>query len=145
MKNNLLVFRILLIAITGISIITFLLLYLFQYNSKQNNIECGTKSPPDMFCGTSSSLTEDASKGKAIFNSNYAACHKLNAKVTGPALRDTDSITLFKWLTIKNQKINEQKIEQLGIDYHRSMWNKLFTKEDLKNLNAYITETCKTN
>ncbi|MDI9311487.1 MAG: cytochrome c [Limnohabitans sp.] len=142
MKNNLLVFKILLIAITGISIIIFLLLYLFQYNSQQNNIECGTKSPDVMLCGTPK-LTEEASKGKAIFNSNCAACHKLNAIATGPALRNTDSSTLFKWLTIRNQKINEQKIEQLGIDYHRSMWNKLFTKEDLKNLNAYLTVKCR--
>jgi mono/diheme cytochrome c family protein len=29
----------------------------------------------------------DATKGKALFNSNCAACHQLDKKMTGPALR----------------------------------------------------------
>ena len=48
----------------------------------------------------------DAAAGKALFNANCAACHKLDAKMTGPALRGVaerrDRAWLGKW--IKNSK-----------------------------------------
>ncbi|HWR94018.1 MAG TPA: c-type cytochrome [Flavobacterium sp.] len=44
----------------------------------------------------------DAAKGKEIFNTNCAACHKLDAKSTGPALRGVgdkyDKAWLYKWV-----------------------------------------------
>ena len=44
----------------------------------------------------------DAVAGKALFNSNCAACHKLDAKMTGPALRGVaetrDREWLYKWI-----------------------------------------------
>ena len=44
----------------------------------------------------------DPVKGKALFNSNCAACHKLDAKSTGPALRGVaekhDTAWLYKWI-----------------------------------------------
>lgn len=52
------------------------------------------------FCGTSRFTSKNASKGKRIFNAHCAACHKLDKKMTGPALRNIsqkcDSITLYK-------------------------------------------------
>ena len=44
----------------------------------------------------------DAAKGKELFNSNCAACHKLDAKATGPALRGVadkyETEWLYKWI-----------------------------------------------
>ena len=44
----------------------------------------------------------DAVAGKALFNANCAACHKLDAKSTGPALRGVankyDKPWLYKWI-----------------------------------------------
>ena len=44
----------------------------------------------------------DPVKGKEIFNTNCAACHKLDAKATGPALRGVgakyDKAWLYKWV-----------------------------------------------
>jgi mono/diheme cytochrome c family protein len=44
----------------------------------------------------------DAVQGKALFNSNCAACHKLDTKMTGPALRGVtakyDKAWLYKWV-----------------------------------------------
>ncbi|MCG2610841.1 c-type cytochrome [Flavobacterium sp. SM15] len=44
----------------------------------------------------------DPVAGKAIFNANCAACHKLDAKMTGPALRGVadkyDKEWLYKWI-----------------------------------------------
>lgn len=44
----------------------------------------------------------DPVKGKELFNTNCAACHKLDAKATGPALRGVgakhDKAWLYKWI-----------------------------------------------
>ena len=44
----------------------------------------------------------DPAVGKAIFNTNCAACHKLDGKMTGPALRGVaekfDKAWLYKWI-----------------------------------------------
>ncbi len=44
----------------------------------------------------------DSAKGKELFNTNCAACHKLDAKMTGPALRGVgdkyDKEWLYKWI-----------------------------------------------
>jgi mono/diheme cytochrome c family protein len=44
----------------------------------------------------------DPIKGKELFNANCAACHKLDAKATGPALRGVgakhDKAWLYKWI-----------------------------------------------
>ena len=40
----------------------------------------------------------DAAKGKELFNANCAACHKLDGKSTGPALRDVASRREKAWL-----------------------------------------------
>ena len=44
----------------------------------------------------------DPVKGKEIFNTNCAACHKLDAKATGPALRGVgakyDKSWIYKWV-----------------------------------------------
>ncbi len=44
----------------------------------------------------------DPAKGKELFNSNCAACHKLDAKSTGPALRGIaqkhDMAWIYKWV-----------------------------------------------
>ena len=48
------------------------------------------------------SNAQDAAAGKALFNSNCAACHKLDAAMTGPALRGVterhDTAWLHKWI-----------------------------------------------
>ena len=38
----------------------------------------------------------DPAKGKELFNANCAACHKLDAKSTGPALRGVAGKRCFK-------------------------------------------------
>ena len=44
----------------------------------------------------------DVAKGKELFNTNCAACHKLDGKSTGPALRGIsakhDTAWLYKWI-----------------------------------------------
>lgn len=46
-------------------------------------------------CGTTSNYTEPASDGKKVFNTNCAACHKLDKHMTGPALKSVIKKTRF--------------------------------------------------
>lgn len=92
--------------------------------------------PVPAFCGNPDS-TENETKGKEIFNSNCAACHKKNARSTGPALYQVDSLVMKKWLTNKRNKIDSTKIEQFGIDYHRIKFSKVLNKKDIGDLIEY--------
>ena len=51
----------------------------------------------------------DPVKGKELFNSLCAACHKLDAKSTGPALRGVadkhDRVWLYKWIHNSSEMI----------------------------------------
>ena len=104
-----------LIVVIGISYI------IYWSQNKTTEFVCGTKTP-EFVCGNASSnLSEKAQKGKEIFNSNCAACHKLHSKITGPALAKIDSTKLWNWMTEKNHKADSTKISEMKIDYHKIM------------------------
>lgn len=94
------------------------------------------RMPVPDFCGTPN-LTEKATKGKEIFNANCAACHKKHARSTGPALQKVDSLVFVKWLTNKKNKIDSTKIEEFGIDYHKTTFSKTLNKEEVASLIEY--------
>jgi cytochrome c553 len=95
----------LLLFIIGLGIA--LLIYILK-NSQEPG--CGVKDY-DFYCGTAS-YNEVASEGRSLFNTNCAACHKLNKNMTGPALKDVgkkyDSITIVKYLHGKKSLITEK-------------------------------------
>ncbi|MFN3755230.1 cytochrome c [Flavobacterium sp.] len=113
------------------------LFYIFYNNSEPKKFVCkiGANLP---VCGTKN-LSPEAEQGKQLFNSTCAACHKLDAKSIGPALRNTDSIVFEKWLNYKNLKIDSLKFDKLKIDYHRNLSKKNFTESELKKIYAYIS------
>jgi len=130
--------QILILCISLLMVLVAVILYQIKYNSTQPRLECKIPVP---FCGTQSfQLTGNLYKGKEIFNSNCAACHKLDAKNTGPALRNIDSLIFIKWMLIKNHKIDSTKIENLGIDYHRTMFKNVLNEENLPFLIEYCSE-----
>ena len=53
----------------------------------------------------------DIQAGKSLFNTNCAACHQLNRKAVGPALRGVtdkyDKEWLYKWIKNGTQMIND--------------------------------------
>ena len=82
---------------TAISIFIFLIaagmaaLYLVHVREQQYIAALEIEEGPELFCGThvfSPPLAENAKVGKQLFRANCAACHKLNATSTGPALRN---------------------------------------------------------
>ena len=63
--------------------------------------------------------TGDPVKGKELFNSNCAACHKMDAKMTGPALRGIasrlDKEWLYKWIRNSSDMIKSGDAEAVRV------------------------------
>jgi len=89
--------------------------------------------------------TGDAVAGKALFNTNCAACHKLDAKMTGPALRGVgdkyDKEWLYKW--IKNSsdliKSGDAKAVKVYEEFNKTAMTAFpqLSNADIDNIIAY--------
>lgn len=128
--------QILFISISSIILLVGLIFYEIKTYKAPENWYC--QMPVPAFCGTPN-LSENQEKGREIFNSNCAACHKLDAKSTGPALRGIDSLVFAKWLIDKNHKIDSSKIEEFGIDYHRVAFKESLKEKDLESIINYCS------
>lgn len=89
----------------------------------------------------------DPAKGKAIFNTNCAACHKLDAKATGPALRGVadkyDKEWLYKWIhnsgeLIKSGDAQAVKVFEENNKIPMTAFPQL-SNEDIDNVIAYTS------
>ena len=100
------------------------------------------------FSLTSFAQTGDPVKGKALFNANCAACHKLDAKATGPALRGIaakyDMPWLYKW--VKNSsdliKSGDSKAVKVFEENNKSVMTAFpqLSDGDIDNIIAYTSE-----
>ena len=90
----------------------------------------------------------DPVKGKDLFNSNCAACHKLDAKMTGPALRGiSPRLTnewLYKWIRNSQEMIKSGDAESVRVskEYNGSVMTAFpqLTNGDIDNIIAYTSE-----
>jgi mono/diheme cytochrome c family protein len=90
----------------------------------------------------------DAVKGKELFNANCAACHKLDAKATGPALRGIaakyEMPWLYKWIKnssdlIKSGDAQAVKVYEENNKAVMSAFPQL-SNADIDNIIAYTSE-----
>ena len=90
----------------------------------------------------------DPVKGKEIFNTNCAACHKLDAKATGPALRGVgakyEKAWLYKWIhnsadLIKSGDALAVKVFEANNKVPMSPFPQL-SEADIDNIIAYTME-----
>ena len=90
----------------------------------------------------------DAAKGKELFNANCAACHKLDAKATGPALRgvaDRREIAwIYKWVhnssdLIKSGDADAVKVFEENNKIPMTAFPQL-SEGDIDNIIAYTSE-----
>lgn len=93
-------------------------------------------------------FAQDPAKGKEIFNANCAACHKLDAKATGPALRGVadkyDKEWLHKWIKnsadlIKSGDATAVKVFEENGKIPMTAFPQL-SAEDIDNILAYTSE-----
>ncbi len=90
----------------------------------------------------------DAAKGKELFNTNCAACHKLDDKATGPALRgvaDKHSMAwIYKWVNnsaalIKAGDAEAVKVYEANNKVNMTAFPQL-SNADIDNIIAYTSE-----
>ena len=94
------------------------------------------------------SATGDAAAGKALFNAQCAACHKLDAKMTGPALRGVgdkyEKEWLYKW--IRNSadliKSGDERANKVFNEFNKSPMTAFpqLSNADIDNIIAYTME-----
>jgi mono/diheme cytochrome c family protein len=93
-------------------------------------------------------FSQDAAKGKEIFNANCAACHKLDAKATGPALRGVaakyDKEWLYKWIKNSGELIKSGDAQAIKVfEENNKVAMTAFpqlSNEDIDNIIAYTSE-----
>jgi mono/diheme cytochrome c family protein len=90
----------------------------------------------------------DAAKGKELFNANCAACHKLDAKATGPALRGVgakyEKEWLYKWIHNSADLIKSGDADAIKIyeEYNKVAMSAFpqLSEADIDNIIAYTME-----
>lgn len=93
---------------------------------------------------------QDPVNGKTLFNANCAACHNLDKKMTGPALRGVvdkyngDKEWLYKWIRNSSEliKSGDERANKIFNEYNQSVMT-LFpqlTDENIEDLLAYMSE-----
>jgi mono/diheme cytochrome c family protein len=90
----------------------------------------------------------DAAAGKALFNAQCAACHKLDAKMTGPALRGVgakyEKEWLYKWIRNSAEliKSGDERANKIFNEFNQSPMTAFpqLSDADLDNIIAYTME-----
>ncbi|WP_396157845.1 c-type cytochrome [Flavobacterium sp.] len=90
----------------------------------------------------------DAAAGKALFNVNCAACHNLDKKMTGPALRGVsakyDMPWLYKWINNSSALIKSGDAKAIKVyeENNKSVMTAFpqLTTTDIDNIIAYTNE-----
>ena len=98
-----------------------------------------------IFSFSSHSQDLDINKGKSLFNSNCAACHKLNKNLIGPALAGVSEKYEKEWLYtwIKNSsamiKSGDERAVAIWEEYNKAAMNAFpqLSNEDIDNILAY--------
>ena len=91
----------------------------------------------------------DVQAGKNLFNANCAACHQLNRKAVGPALRGVtekyDRDWLYSWIKNGTQMIKDGDPQAVAIweEYNRAVMTNYpqFSNEQIDNILAYTNYT----
>ena len=87
----------------------------------------------------------DPAAGKKLFNANCAACHKLNKKAVGPALRGVsskyDREWLYTWIKNSSAMIKSGDAQAIAIweEYNKSVMTAFpqLSNADIDNIIAY--------
>ena len=91
----------------------------------------------------------DIQAGKNLFNANCAACHQLNRKAVGPALKGVtekyDREWLYSWIKNGTQMIKDGDPQAVAIweEYNRAVMTNYpqFSNEQIDNILAYTNFT----
>lgn len=134
------------ISIFRISLLSFVFLFQFSLRTyAQDAVPAATEAP---VAEASVAGAGDPVKGKALFNSNCAACHKLDAKSTGPALRGVaqkhDMEWIYKWVHNSSDMVKSGDPAAVAIftEYKGSVMTNFpqLSNKDIDDIIAYTSE-----
>jgi len=136
---------------TSISRILFFCLALsltFSVSHAQQAAPAAAPEAAAVDAATPAAGAGDPVKGKELFNTNCAACHKLDAKSTGPALRGVadkhDRAWLYKWVHNSSEMIKSG--DAAAVKLFKENDQKVMTafpqlaEADIDNILAYTSE-----
>jgi mono/diheme cytochrome c family protein len=134
-------------SITRKLILCFGLSLLFSLNSFAQEV-APDAAVADVAAASAPVSGGDAIKGKELFNANCAACHKLDAKATGPALRGVagkyEMAWLYKWIKNSSELIKSGDPQAIKIyeEYNKSVMSSFpqLSNTDIDNIIAYTSE-----
>ena len=136
------------LVLTSSVLILSIVIALYVFSLKSDNSIVQTQETV-MFCGTvEPALADKAIEGKKIFNTNCAACHKLDKLMTGPALRGVSKAHdypydnyLYEFLTKEDslRKKNDSFTKALNSEYDYQYDHAFkLSQSDFNQLMTYI-------
>ncbi len=116
--------------------------------SLSSKAQVAATAPTPAATETTSSSSGDAVKGKELFNTNCAACHSLDKKMTGPALRGVsakyDKEWIYKWVHNSSEliKSGDAKAVKVFEENNKSVMTAFpqLSTQDIDNIIAYTDE-----
>ncbi len=107
-----------------------------------------TPAAPAIEAAPATTQGGDPVKGKELFNANCAACHKLDAKATGPMLRNIaakhDKNWLYKWIHNSSELIKSGDAAAVKVfeENNKSVMTNFpqLSEADIDNIIAYTSE-----
>jgi mono/diheme cytochrome c family protein len=126
-------------------LLALLLTFSINLNAQDTTAVVETGDPTDV---APADAGADIAAGEQLFNANCAACHKLDKKATGPALRGVaakhDREWLYKWIADSQALIasGDSKAIQLFEDNNKSVMQAFpaLSNTDIDNILAYTSQ-----
>lgn len=128
--------------------LAFMLTFSFTSFSQATQPAAATPATATATAAPAAATGGDAVAGKALFNANCAACHALDKKMTGPALRGVsakyDKPWLYKWINNSSAmvKSGDAKAVKIYEEFNKSVMTSFpnLSTADIDNIIAYTDE-----
>ena len=128
--------------------LAFMLTFSFTSFSQATQPAAATPATATATAAPAATTGGDAVAGKALFNSNCAACHALDKKMTGPALRGVTARHardwFYPWIANSSAMIKSGDPDAVKIfnEYNKSVMTAFpqLSKQDVDNILAYTDE-----
>ena len=128
--------------------LAFMLTFSFTSFSQATQSAAATPATAMPTAAPAATTGGDAVAGKALFNANCAACHALDKKMTGPALRGVsakyDKPWLYKWINNSSAmvKSGDAKAVKIYEEFNKSVMTSFpnLSTADIDNIIAYTDE-----
>lgn len=122
--------------------------FMLAFSLTSNAQDAAAAAPPAAPAAAAPAAGGDPLKGKELFNTNCAACHKLDAKSTGPALRGVadkhEKAWLYKWIHNSSEMIKsgDPAAVKLFAENNKSVMTAFpqLSEADIDNIIAYTSQ-----